>query len=211
MPSAIWTIWHNGMSPGSEVDRGGKHPPAARKKRPALTDEELALFRAAVADAEPLVSDRIHHEPPPPPAIPRQRVQDEATALDETLHGPLLSDLFLEGGDEAAWRRNGISPGQLRDLRRGRWAVQAALDLHGHTRDQARLALATFLAECQRYGYRCVRIVHGQGRHSPGREPVLKRLVLGWLSQRHEVLAFCQARPNDGGAGAAIVLLQAAR
>jgi DNA-nicking Smr family endonuclease len=185
--------------------------PTGRKKRPALTAEEQALFRAAVADAAPLVSDRMHHEPPPPPAIPRQRVQDEAAALGESLHGPLLSDLFLEGGDEAAWRRNGISLGQLRDLRRGRWAVQAALDLHGHTRDQARLALVAFLAECQRYGYRCVRIVHGQGQHSPGREPVLKRLALGWLSQRREVLAFCQARPADGGAGAAIVLLQAAR
>jgi DNA-nicking Smr family endonuclease len=211
MPSAIWTTWHNGMSPGSEGDGGSKRPPAAGKNRPALTAAEQALFRAAVADAEPLVSDRIHHEPSPPPAIPRQRTQDEAAARDETLRGPLLSDLFPEGGDEGAWRRNGVSLGQLRDLRRGRWTVQAALDLHGHTRDEARLALPTFLAECQRYGYRCVRIVHGQGQHSPGREPVLKRLVLGWLSQRREVLVFCQARPADGGAGAAIVLLQAAR
>lgn len=213
MPSAIWTTWRNDMNPGGEGGRGGKNPPApaVRKQRPALTAEEQALFRAAVADAEPLVSDRAHHEPPPPPAIPRQRTQDEAAALNEALHGPLLSDLFLEGGDEAAWRRNGISLGQLRDLRRGRWVAQAALDLHGHTRDEARLALTTFLAECQRYGYRCVRIVHGQGQHSPGREPVLKRLVLGWLSQRREVLAFCQARPVDGGAGAAIVLLAAAR
>lgn len=201
------------MNPGGEGGRGGRNPPvrAANKKRPVLTAEEQALFRAAVADAEPLVSDRIHHEPTPPPAIPRQRKQDEAAALDESLHAPLLSDLFLEGGDEAAWRRNGISLGQLRDLRRGRWVVQAALDLHGHTRDEARLALTTFLAECRRHGYRCVRIVHGRGHHSPGREPVLKRLVLGWLSQRREVLAFCQARPSDGGAGAAIVLLHAVR
>ncbi len=201
------------MSHGGEGGGGGKNLPlpAARKKRPALTAEEQALFRAAVADAEPLVSDRMHHEPPPPPAIPRQRTQDEAAALDETLHGPLLSDLFLEGGNEAVWRRNGVSLGQLRDLRRGRWAVQASLDLHGHTRDEARAALAVFLAECRAGAQRCVRIVHGKGQHSPGREPVLKHLVLGWLSRRREVLAFCQARPTDGGAGAVIVLLQAAR
>jgi DNA-nicking Smr family endonuclease len=44
---------------------------------------------------------------------------------------------------------------------------------------------------------------------SPGREPVLKKLVLGWLSQRREVLAFCQARAAEGGAGAVVVLLAA--
>ena len=107
--------------------RGGRHPlaPAVirqQKKKPslALTAEEKALFRDAVTGARPLVSDRVHHEPPLPPAIPRQRDMDEAAALDESLHGPLLSDLFLEGGDEATWRRNGISLNQLRDLRRGR-------------------------------------------------------------------------------------------
>ncbi len=197
--------------------RGGKRhlaPGAASKKpkqRPMLTAEEKALFRIAVADAEPLVSDRVYHEPTPPPAIPHQRGLDEAAALDESLYGPLLSDLFLEGGDEAAWRRDGISLRMLRDLRRGRWVVQASLDLHGHTRDEARAALATFLAECQVSAQRCIRIVHGKGQHSPGREPVLKHLVLSWLSRRREVLAFCQARPIDGGAGAVIVLLQAAR
>lgn len=196
--------------------RGGRHPRASaavnqQKQYPALTAEAKALFRDAVADAQPLVSDRVHHEPLPPPAIPRQRALDEAAALDESLHGPLLPELFLEGGDEAAWRRNGISLNQLRDLRRGRWVVQASLDLHGHTRDEAQVALAIFLAECQASAHRCIRIVHGKGQHSPGREPVLKRLVLGWLSQRREVLAFCQARTSDGGAGAVIVLLQAAK
>jgi len=198
--------------------RGGKRPlvPAAvgqqkKKRHFALTAEEKALFHDAVADATPLVSDRVHHEPPGPPAIPRQRELDEAAALDESLHGPLLADLFLEGGDEAAWRRNGISLAQLRDLRRGRWVVQVSLDLHGHTRDEARIALSTFLAECQASAQRCIRIVHGKGQHSPGREPVLKHLVLSWLSQRREVLAFCQARTSDGGAGAVIVLLQAAK
>lgn len=195
----------------SRGGRGGNHLPATSKKHPAPTAEEQALFRAAVAGARPLVSDRMHHEPLPPPAIPRQRTQDEAAALDETLHGPLLSDLFLEGGNEAAWRRDGLSLRVLRDLRRGRWVVQATLDLHGHTRDEARAALAAFLAECQDSAQRCIRIVHGKGQHSPGREPVLKHLVLGWLSRRREVLAFCQARSIDGGAGAVIVLLQAAR
>jgi DNA-nicking Smr family endonuclease len=174
-------------------------------------DDALALFRAAVADATPLAGDRMHHEPPPPPAIPRQRQRDEQAALIESLAEPSLLDLHLEGGDEAAWLAPGMSPNVLRDLRRGRWVTQAHLDLHGMTRDEARQHVALFLRECLNHEHRCVRIVHGKGLGSPRREPVLKKLVLGWLSQRREVLAFCQARPAEGGAGAVAVLLRAGR
>lgn len=174
-------------------------------------DDAAAIFRAAVADAKPLVSDRVPHQPSPPPAWPRQRHQDEQAALDESIAAPDLLDLHLEGGDEAAWRRPGVSPNVLRDLRRGRWVVQAHLDLHGMNREEARHHVALFLAECQDHGHRCVRIVHGKGLGSPRREPVLKKLVLGWLSQRQEVLAFCQARSAEGGAGAVVALLRSRR
>ncbi|PKO84950.1 MAG: DNA mismatch repair protein MutS [Betaproteobacteria bacterium HGW-Betaproteobacteria-11] len=192
--------------------RGGKPAPILRAEpdpQPATADtDERALFRAAVADARPLHSDRADLSPPPPPAIPRQRVKDETAALVASLHEPLSSDQWLEGGDETAWRRDGVPLRVLRDLRRGRWSVQASLDLHGHSRDEARLALVNFLAETRAREQRCLRIVHGKGQHSLGREPVLKHWVPGWLSQRQEVLAFCQARPQDGGGGAVIVLLR---
>ena len=178
-------------------------------KRATATPEERAAFEEAVAGVQPLTWDRVHHEPPLPPAIPRQHLLDDAAVLDESLRGPALVDLYLEGGDEAAWRRESLPKAWLRDLRRGRWVTQSKLDLHGLNRDQARIAVVTFLAECQSHGYRCVRIVHGKGLSSPGREPVLKKLVLGWLSQRREVLAFCQARAAEGGAGAVVVLLAA--
>ena len=178
-------------------------------RRAAPNDEDARhLFRSAVADAVPLESDRVHHEPPPPPAIPRQRLKDERAALDESLHGPALLDLHLEGGDEAAWAQAGVAQSVLRDLRRGRWVTQANLDLHGLNRDEARQQLVIFLAESRQLGLRCVRIVHGKGLRSQGREPVLKKLVLGWLAQRQEVLAFCQSRAAEGGAGAVVVLLK---
>lgn len=178
-------------------------------RRASTPDEKaLALFREAVANATPIDFDRVHHEPPPPPAIPRQHLHDERAALHESIHDNDLLDLHLEGGDEAAWTRPGVAAKVLRDLRRGRWAVQGHLDLHGLFRDEARRQVALFIAECMRRELRCVRIVHGKGLGSPGREPVLKKLTLGWLSQKKEVLAFCQARANDGGAGAVIVLLR---
>lgn len=172
-----------------------------------LDDASRALFRDAVADAVPLASDRVHHEPPPPLPIPRQRSHDERAALGESLSDSDPLALALEGGDEAAYLKPGMAPKVLRDLRRGRWVVQAHLDLHGMQRDEARHHVAAFLAECRQHGQRCVRIVHGKGHGSPGRVPVLKRLVLGWLAQRQEVLAYCQARTIEGGAGAVIALL----
>ena len=179
-------------------------------RRVAAPDSEAReLFRAAVADAVPLASDRAHHEPPPPPAIPRSREQDEAAALAESISALQLLDLQLEGGDEAAWARPGIARSVLRDLRRGRWVIEAQVDLHGLNRDEARHQVALFVADCIARERRCVRIVHGKGLGSPGREPILKRLVLGWLAQKKEVLAFCQARTVEGGAGAVIVLLAA--
>ncbi len=182
-----------------------------RRRAPvAPSEEERVLFREAVSGAKPIVSGKVHHEPPPPPALPRQRRRDEAAALAESLD-PEPLDLRLEGGDEPAFLRAGLARTVLRDLRRGRWVVQDHLDLHGATRDEARVLLADFLADALRRGLRCVRIVHGKGLGSPGREPVLKGLARGWLMQRTEVLAYCQARAAEGGGGALAVLLKGNR
>jgi len=75
-------------------------------------------------------------------------------------------------------------------------------------RDEARDQLAEFLREAERRGWRCLRVVHGKGHGSPGREPVLKAKVQRWLGQKGQVLAFTQASAPMGGAGALIVLLR---
>ncbi len=182
-----------------------------RQPRSSLpTEEDRSLFREAVTGAKPLARDKVHHEPPPPPAVPQQRARDEAAALTESLT-PAPLDLSLEGGDEPNFSRPGLARTVLRDLRRGRWVVQEHLDLHGATRAEARLLLAEFLGESLRRGLRCVRVVHGKGLGSPGREPVLKGLVKHWLMHRQDVLAYCQARAAEGGSGALVVLLQSGR
>lgn len=170
--------------------------------------DDAALFRDAVADATPIVSERFHHEPPRPRPIPRQHRADERAALHESLHDVPPLELALEGGDEPNFLRDGLPRSVLRDLRRGRWVVQDQIDLHGATREVARELLVGFLAEAIRRDLRCLRVIHGKGLGSPGREPVLKGLVRGWLAARSEVLAYCQARSHDGGAGALIVLLR---
>ena len=68
--------------------------------------------------------------------------------------------------------------------------------------------MGRFIREAHQQGLRCVRVVHGKGLGSPGRTPVLKNRVLRWLVQKSEVMAFVQARPAEGGAGALVVLLR---
>jgi len=174
-----------------------------------LDPDDIAAFRAAVADARPLPeSGRVHLGGPLPAPRPLQHLADERAALRESLHGPIEFQDRLEGGDEPSYLRAGMANAVLRDLRRGRWIIQDEIDLHGLNRDEARTLLAGFLGNCLRHGLRCVRVIHGKGLGSPGKQAVLRHLVRGWLMQKNEVLAYCQAKPQDGGEGAVLVLLK---
>ena len=116
---------------------------------------------------------------------------------------------FPPEGGPLKFLRPGHSPDLLRKLRRGEWRVEDELDLHGLNRIQAAHAVGDFLD--QALGMRCVRIVHGKGRGSKNREPVLKGKLRQWLPRREEVLGFCQAPAAHGGGGAVLVLLRAKR
>ncbi len=173
---------------------------------------ERALFRQAVADVTPLINDKVHHEPAAAPPMRRPRHLDPSRELPR-LGAPLGAvslDTLLAAGEEARFLRSGLPRTLFKDLRRGRWPAQDECDLHGLNRDQAMHLLERFLAASLVGGLRCVRIVHGKGWRSPGREPVLKNLTRHWLANRPEVLAYCQARAAEGGEGAVIVLLKAA-
>jgi DNA-nicking Smr family endonuclease len=181
-------------------------------KRPAdsrVPEDEAALFRQAVRDAVPLrVAARHLGRAAGPPPAPISSLLDEYAALDESRRAPIDLDSALDTGEGLAYVRDGVSRQVLRRLRRGHWVVQDHLDLHGLNRVEARAALAAFLGAAVRRAYRCVRVVHGKGLGSRNREPVLKGKVRGWLAQREEVIAFCQAPPAQGGSGAVLVLLR---
>lgn len=171
--------------------------------------DEASLFRQAVADVRPLPQNQPLPTLPRPPPRALFRLADEAAVLRQLLQGPDESD--LETGEDLRYLRPGVSEQLLRQLRRGRYTIQAEMDLHGLNRQQAREALNAFLQECRTLDLRCVRIIHGKGRSSPHGQGVLKAAVNGWLTRCDEVLAFCSARPADGGTGAIYVLLRRAR
>lgn len=172
--------------------------------------DDQALFEFAMQGTQTLPGDnRVELPRTAPRPEPVKRCEDENAALRESMEAPISFEDRLDMGDEAAFLRPGLPRRVLLDLRRGRWVLQGELDLHGLNREEARDTLGRFLAASLQRGRRCVRIIHGKGLGSPGRESILKQLSRGWLAQREEILAFCQARGHQGGSGALLVLLRA--
>jgi DNA-nicking Smr family endonuclease len=213
---------------GPELKRAAKKAKRAQReaRRPAPARDaatpaaprppsDAELFEQAVSGARPLRDPRgSAHRPLPPPHAAGIPVYDE----DAEAYAELVSlvegrarfdicdsDEFIEGGIEGLDRRI------LARLSRGDFAFRDHLDLHGMTRDEARKEVEVFLAEAHAEGRRCVLIVHGRGHNSKDNIPVLKTALKTWLERgriARRVLAFCTARPCDGGAGAMYVLLR---
>ena len=167
------------------------------------------LFQTAVKNARPLNIDVPFTEKTYPKPIAKQFIRDEKQALKDSLSDDFYPAHELESGEELLYLRTGQSLDVLSKLRRGFWVVQAQIDLHGLISDEAREYVAEFLSSCKKRNIRCVRIVHGKGLGSRNREPVLKHKLRNWLMQKDEVIAYAQAKPEDGGSGAVIVLLKA--
>ena len=181
----------------------------ARRAVEARRHRAANEFSEAVMDVTPLArSPRAEHPRTPYPPQPVSRQRDDREVLAESVSDGIDHESLLDTDESLSYSAPGIGPDVLRRLRRGEWSIQAQIDLHGHRVDEAREALVEFLRESIKRGLRCVRVVHGKGLGSLGKVPVLKGKVRNWLAQRDEVIAFCQARGADGGAGAVMVLLR---
>ena len=178
---------------------------AAEKARLA----EQKLFERAVGAVQPLNhAPRVELQVVRPSPTAFQQALDDQAALRESLSDEFDVSTLLDVDDQMSFRRPGIGHDVTRKLRRGDWSIQGQVDLHGLRSDEAREALGQFIRDAMRMGWRCVRVVHGKGLGSPGKTPVLKSKTQKWLVQKNEVLAFVQAKPAEGGAGALVVLLK---
>jgi len=179
-------------------------------KKPA-GGERLAAgdsFRDAVGDVQPIKPhNRAELQREKPAPVPAKRNEDERAVIEELARLTLDDESEVE--EDASYLRPGLPRDILRKLRRTHWVIQDDLDLHGSTGDEAVAQTAVFLADARRRGLRCVRIVHGKGLRSIGREPVLRKRIRKILTRRDEVLAFVEPRSIHGGSGAVVVLLEA--
>lgn len=190
---------------------------AERVKRDKVMAVEANLFHASVGGVKRL-PEQNRHVPglpkpaamPAPAARPRTQAEDDQAVLRESLSDLFEVDHYLEEDPALNYAAPGIGNDVVRKMRKGHWPVQDELDLHGLRRDDARDAIGDFLRRAALRNLRCVCVIHGKGFGSRSQEPVLKSMVHSWLVQKEQVIAFCAARPSEGGDGALVVLLRAA-
>lgn len=194
----------------------GRSAKPSRAEPPPPTEEEL--FARAMSGVRALTTrERDRVDAPEPSRLAPRPLTDEDAEVLATLGDLVSGDANLDvsdGGEYVEGAVIGLDPRVVRRLRRGEFAWQAFLDLHGMTAAEARAAVDRFVTDALRAGHRCLLIVHGRGRNSPDGEPVLKQRLVAWLARGRlgrVVLAFASARPHDGGAGALYVLLRRGR
>jgi DNA-nicking Smr family endonuclease len=190
---------------------------AERAKHEKVKAVEANLFQASIGGVKRLPEQNrfVPSLPkssalPAAPTRPRTQAEDDAEVLRESLSDLFEVDHYLEEDPALNYAAPGIGNDVVKKMRKGHWPVQDELDLHGLRRDAARDAIGDFLRKSALRNHRCVRVIHGKGFGSKSQEPVLKSMVHSWLVQKDDVIAFCQARPSEGGDGALVVLLRSA-
>lgn len=173
-------------------------------KKSTVDPQDIAAFKEAVKGTKPLSGQKVRvAKPSLPPTKPIKTPEPPKERF-------YFSDMdYLEpvSGDDAVTHvTNGISNKALRKLSKGQYNVEAILDLHGMTVEEAKSAVDSFLQQCLHDGLRVVLIIHGKGHL--GRMPILKNKLNHWLRKIDEVLAFSSAAPGHGRGGAMYVLLK---
>lgn len=176
------------------------------KKKSKISKEDLETFHLAMKGTKPLKINKIRLTSPAEGGkktdklIPT-RYDEESISLSESLTiDPVQGEEFI------AYKQTGISNKILRKLRKGQYNVEAKLDLHGLSVEEAKTAVESFLQQCSYEKIRVVLIIHGKGHHS--QMPILKNKINHWLRELYFVLAFCSAAPSHGSRGAIYVLLK---
>lgn len=177
-----------------------------KRKPPAITPEDAALFRESIGEVRALEPPPPAPERPRPAPEPRMQARDEALALEQSRTGAYL-EATIDAAEALAYRRDEVPEKALKALRRGQYSIGGELDLHQLRAAEAERWLREFLAQSRAGGHACVRIIHGKGLRAAEGGSVLKALVDRMLRQRADVLAFASAPAAMGGTGAVLVLL----
>ncbi|TQV66159.1 DNA endonuclease SmrA [Exilibacterium tricleocarpae] len=177
-----------------------------------MSDNDNDSFAQAMGDVEPLRTDkRVTLKADDKAAkVGLEHRRQAAEALPAADENALAGD-FIEPVaplDILSYRQPGVQHGVFRNLRLGKYAIDARLDLHRMSVERARDAVYQFVRDCLEHDIRCVLITHGKGLMRQPQPALLKSCVAHWLPQLPQVLAFHSAQPRHGGAGATYVLLR---
>ena len=167
---------------------------------------ETDLFRNMMSDVKPLDAEE-RFQPEKPKISPHRRTQSPGDDIESTF-AEFAHAKNVEPEETLFFARSGLQQRLLKQLKRGDITIEANLDLHGQTIEEAGMSLTLFLQEAQEVGCRCVIVIHGKGTRSAEKRPVLKTQVNYWLRESPAVLAFSSTQLKHGGTGSVYVLLK---
>ena len=172
--------------------------------------EDLALFAKEMRGVQKMAnSNTANIKAPVKKKLDAQTLAKRAAAMGpmET-EDALLSDTVATlnpVGSQASlsYRIATLQHKVFEDLKAGNLRWFEAVDLHGCTAEEARVAVLQIIQIAKDENQNVIKIVHGKGP-----DAILKTYVNGWLRQHRDVLAFVSAPEKQGGTGAVLVLLK---
>lgn len=184
-----------------------------------MSEEDKSLFMSAMQDVKPLTKEKrtVAANQKKPKAdsqqmmkqLKKRRFNQTKPPLDEHDFGFRKNNDSVEAFEKLSYAQPGVRAKETNALKKGNFKLDAELDLHGFTRDQAEIKILQFLKECMQYQCRYIRIIHGKGYNSGERFPVIKNTTYQVLKANNNVIAFHSAAEKDGGVGAINILLKA--
>ena len=174
-------------------------------------DDTSNDFLQHIGDVEPLKNQlKVALKVPVKSTPGSERRRLSAVKVEEESDNFLTCSHVPEVGpfDTLLFRREGVQNSVFKKLRRGRYDIEAGIDLHNMTVEQARVDVFDFIKECLAYGLRTVLITHGKGDRNIDNPGILKSCTALWLRQIDEVIAYHSAEPRHGGVGSVYVMLK---
>ena len=175
-----------------------------------MSEDDFDLFRSSLEDVTPIKAEpKVRLRPAQTDKEVLRARREAAQSIDDSVNGPLSVDHVqqVEAQATLSFMRTGIQHGLFKKLRQGLLPMEAQVDLHGMTVEQARSTVLEFVRDCYQHEVRIALITHGkgEGRTQPA---ILKSCINSWLPQLPEILAFHSAQSRHGGLGATYVLIR---
>ena len=174
-------------------------------------NDESDLFSEEMDGVAPLKKKTKAHLPTQQTVTPGHLVRRLAAVTEKAVDdNHLATDQveILSSNDVLEYKKDGVQNSVFKKLRMGKYLIDARLDLHQMTVDEARKDVFLFIKDCMKYDLRMVIILHGKGDRNPDKKAVLKSYLAKWLPDMDDVLAFHSAQIHHGGTGAVYVLLR---
>jgi len=174
-----------------------------------MSQEDSDLFQQMMKNVNPIKQDtvKLTKSYQLTDAQLAKRKAAQKNTVNKIDYLSLDSAPMLKPEDIIEFKRNGVQDSVYHKLQLGQYSIQATLDLHKHTLEQARDEIVHFINRCMRMDIQTLILIHGKGQRS-NPPAMMKSHVAYWLPQIKDVQCVYSTQRHHGGTGAVYVLLR---